>query len=489
MFGRFALSLAIFVSALPCLAQALPDRPEKLKYPALSFKVPRAQDFKTTLKNGIPVYVSSDATVSPIVSLTVNWRGGGFMEPNGKEGLAQIYGSQLSQGGSKKMDATKQEDRLEDLAATITSKCDDTDGSITMRCMAKDFNEVYGMLFDSLTQPAFAQDRLDLAKRTSKQAVERRNDSVTTIAPYIMGHLLFGEEHFSAKLPTTASIDSITRDDLVALHSNILHPSNFVVAVSGRFDKKNLLDRLNSTLGSIKPNRMALVPQVPAPDYTRQPGIYVVDKAAPQAMVVFAFPGMRRSDADWHAAAVMNHILGGSFTGRLMKKIRSDEGLTYGIRTNLGEGPYWTGDVVGSAQTNNNTVAYLLRLAIAEMETLKNVPLTEAELQTIKDGLIESFPSQWGKQAAVGTFAQEAILGWPEDWWTDYRDKIQAVTADDVQRMARRLLDMDKIVVLTVGQADTMEAGDHDRPVLLKDTLPLPMKRLPLRDPNTGKPM
>jgi zinc protease len=172
-----------------------------------------------------------------------------------------------------------------------------------------------------------------------------------------------------------------------------------------------------------------------------------------------------------------------------MKKIRSDEGLTYGIRTVLGEGPHWTGDLVGSAQTNNNTVAYLMRLAIAEMETLKTTPLTESELQTIKDGLIESFPSQWGKQAMVNTFAQEAILGWPEDWWLDYRDKIQAVTTADVQRMAKRLLNMDNVVVLAVGQAETMEAGDHDRKGELKDILPLPMKRLPMRDVNTGKPM
>jgi hypothetical protein len=89
----------------------------------------------------------------------------------------------------------------------------------------------------------------------------------------------------------------------------------------------------------------------------------------------------------------------------------------------------------------------------------------------------------------VNAFAQEAILGWPEDWWLDYRDKIQAVTTADVQRMAKRLLDMENVVVLAVGQADTMEAGDHDRPKLLKDILPLPMKRLPMRDVNTGKPM
>jgi len=130
-----------------------------------------------------------------------------------------------------------------------------------------------------------------------------------------------------------------------------------------------------------------------------------------------------------------------------------------------------------------------LRLAIAEMETLKNVPLTNAELQPIKDGLIESFPSRWNRSTIVSTLASEAMAGWPEDWWVDYREKIQAVTPDDVQRMAKRLLDMNKVIILAVGQANLMEAGNPDHPGLLKDILPLPMQRLPLRNPNTGKPM
>jgi zinc protease len=270
-----------------------------------------------------------------------------------------------------------------------------------------------------------------------------------------------------------------------------MHPSNFMVTVSGKFDKKPVMDKLNAMIGAMKAAKDAQVsPKIPAPEFTRTPGIYVADRAnAPQAMVTWAFPGMRRSDPDWHAAVVMNQILGGGFTSRLMAKIRSDEGLTYGIRTSLGTGANWIGDFAGSAQTSNNTVAYLMKLALAEMDKLKKVPITNNELQAVKDGIIDSFPSEWGKSAIISRFASEAMDGWPEDWWVDYRDKIKAVTSADVQKMANRLLDMNKMIILAVGQASTIEAGDHDRKGLLKDLLPLPMKRLPLRDPNTGKPM
>ena len=492
MLSRITLSLAVGIFSFVGLsAQSIPDRPEKLSYPQLAFQVPKSKDYKTQLSNKIPVYVSSDAASAPIVRLSIHWKGGKYLEPDGKEGLAQIYGSLLSQGGSKKMKIAKMEDRLEDFAATINSSCGATVGSISLQCFAKDFNEVFEMMMDSLFQPAFAQDRLELAKRTNKQAVERRNDSVATIANYQLTCLVRGEDFFSAKDPTTASIDSITVEDLQAFHAALLHPSNIVVSVSGQFDKKAVMDRLNSTLGALKPASGAKAsPAVPQSNFVRTPGIYVVDKAAPQAMVQWAFPThLRRDDADWHAATVMNHILGGSFTGRLMKKIRSDEGLTYGIRTGLSGYVYWPSDLHGSSQTSNNTVAYLLRLAIAEMEALKNVPLAESELQAIKDGLVESFPSQWTRLAVADSFAQEAVMGLPEDWWQDYREKIQAVTPAEVQRMAQKILEMEKAVILAVGQADSMEAGDHDRPGALKDVLPLPMQRLPLRDPNTGKPM
>jgi len=216
----------------------------------------------------------------------------------------------------------------------------------------------------------------------------------------------------------------------------------------------------------------------------------VVDRPnAPQAVVQWALPGMRRTDPDWHAAVVMNQILGGGFTSRLMAKIRSDEGLTYGITTSLGQGANWTGDFTGSSQTSNNTVAYLMKLALAEIDKLKKEPVPDNELKSVKDGIIDSFPSQWARSAVVGRFASEAMDGWPEDWWVNYREKIQAVTSADVQRMANRLLDMNKIIVLAVGQARVIEAGDHDRKVLMKDILPLPMQRLPLRDPMTWKPM
>lgn len=485
-------ALLLAVSASCALGQAIPDRPEKLTYPSIAFQVPKAKDAKVVLKNKVPAYLVSDPTGVPLVRVTVWWRGGGYMDPAGKEGLASLFGSQLAVGGTQKKDAAAVEDRLEALAATLSSSCGSTSGSLYLQVQEKDLAEGLDLLMQALTQPAFAQDRLDLARKSARQALERRNDAVTSIAQIQMPYLLFGEKFFATENTTAASLDAITREDLLAFHAGLLHPANLAVAVSGKFERKAMVDLLNRTVGALAAGKAARPsPKVPAPDFARKPGLYVCDKDAPQAMLQWAFPGMRRSDPDWYPAMVMNHVLGGGgFAARLMKKIRSDEGLTYGVRTALGEGPFYRGDLTGGLQTKNRSVAYALRLALAEMQRLKDEPLTEAELASIKDGLVESFPAQWAsRQAIANRFADEQLTGRPEDWWVDYREKVKAVTAADVQRMAKKLLDSEKMVVLAVGKASDVEAGDPDHPGALPDATKLPLARVPLRDPLTLKPM
>jgi predicted Zn-dependent peptidase len=483
--------LPLLLGASCALAQGIPDRPEKLAFAPLGFQIPRARDVKVVLKNQVPAYLVADPKGIPLVRITVFWRGGGFMEPKEKAGLAGLFGSQLAQGGTVRTDATKLEERLEMLAATLSSSCGDTSGQIALQVQDKDLKEGLELLMQALTEPAFAQDRLDLAKRSARQALERRNDAVTSIVQYQLPYLLYGDQFFLTRDSTAASVEAVTQDDLKAFHARLLNPANLAVAVSGKFERAPMEALLNATVGALKPGKDSKAsPTVPAPDFARKPGVYVCDKDAPQAIVQWVLPGLRRSDPEWHAAMVMNHILGGSFTGRLMKRIRSDEGLTYGVRTALGEGAYWRGDLTGTMQNKNRSVAYALRIAWQEMRRLGDEALTAGDLKAVKEGLIESYPSQWGsRQAIANRFAEDHLRGWPEDWWVDWREKVQAVTPPDVQRMARKLLDLEKAVVLAVGKASEMEAGDPDHPGTLQDATKLPFVRLPLRDPLTLKPL
>lgn len=490
MISRIALSLLL--TAGFAFSQEVPARPEKLSFKSLTFKAPQAKDYKAKLKNGIPVFIAPDSN-SQFVRINVMVRGGSYLDPKGKEGLAGLVGSEMRTGGTLQTPADQLDEKIEFLAARIQTNFGDTDGNAYLEVMGDRLKEGLGLFMEVLTQPAFAQDRLDLAKKQLNLGLEQRNDSANSIAGYQMDYLLNGEHHYSTALTTEASLKAITQEDLKAFHARVFHPSNLVIAVSGKFETKAMLDRLNKTLGQLKPGKGAEVsPKPPAPSFTRKAAIYVCDKDVPQSTVQFAIPGLRRTDPDWYATVVMNDILGGGgFHARLMKKIRSDEGLTYGIGSRFGTGAYQKGDWACRFQTKNRSVAYALRLALAEIARIKAEPVSDAELKVVKDSIMDAFPARFpNKQAIVNTLANEYLTGWPEGFYADFREKIQLVTKEDVQRVAKKYLDPEQMVLLVVGKASEAEAGDvKDHPGKLSEIAKLPMVQLPLRDPKTMKPL
>jgi len=474
-------------------AQAIPSRPELLPVRPLGFKAPRAKDFKVRLGNGIPAFIVPDPEGQPIVRLKVLYRGGSHLDPAGKEGLATLFGSQIRRGGTQATAADELDERLAFLAAGIHGRCGATSGSLSLEVLEKDLEEGLAMFMEVLTRPAFAPSSLELARQNLLQDLEKRNDSANSISGYQFGFLLHGEHHAASAQVTRASLARITREDLLAFHARILHPANLVVTATGRIDPRTLRAALERTLGALNPGREARVsPPVPAPAFQRTPGLYLCGKAAPQSVVALAVPGLRRSDPDWPAAMLMEEILGGGgVSSRLMKRLRNDEGLTYGISTRLEPGTFWKGDLLCRFQTRNRSVAYALRLVLEEVERLKREPVEEQEFKVAKDGLIQAFPSRFSDAESVASlFAVQNLNGQPEDFLLDYREKLQAVTRDQVQKAARKYLDMTRMVALVVGDLKEVREGDaKEHPGTLGEGLAMPVKVLPLRDPSTMRPL
>jgi zinc protease len=495
MLSRLALTLGVLASTVaPAMAQAIPDRPEKLTYKPLTFDVPKAKDARLKLKNGITVYLLPDPAAQPLVTVNLLVRGGSYLEAPGKEGAATLMGNLLRAGGTTKTPADQLDEKLEFLAANLTSNLGETQGGVSLNILSKRAEEGMGLLMEVLTQPAFAQDRLDLAKKNLRQSMERRNDDSTSIERQQLGYLLRGEAYYTNHQPTAASLDAITREDLAALHAKLLHPGNLIVSVAGNFERKAMEALLNKTLGTLKPGPKAQVsPAIPVAPFAAKPGIYVVDKDVNQGRVTFNLPGLRRTDPDFYAVTVMNDILGGGgFTSRLVKKIRSDEGLAYSAGSFFTGGLFFPGDFRALFQSKSRSVAYGVRLALAEMEKMRATPVSAEELAVAKGSLVDGFPAQFGNKAAVGgAFASYDYAGLDVDQLLgEYRAKIQAVTAADVQRVAQKYLTLDKVAILVVGKASDVEEGDvKDHPGKLSEAAKLPLVKLPLRDPLTLKPL
>lgn len=485
---------ALILAAMPALlaAQAIPDRPEKTATPALVFEAPKAAESKVKLKNGITAYLVADPTAQPLVSVQVMVRGGAYLDPKGKEGLTAAWGAQLRQGGTQTLPAEKLDARLDFLAAQMNTFGGNEEAGLTLNLMEKDVKEGLTLALDVLTKPAFAQDRLDLWKRNRLRALEQLNDDPANIERYQARLLTDGPDYFAARWPTAEALKGLSREDLLAHHARMLHPENLSISVGGRFDKAAMVKLLNDTFGALKAAPEARKNGLPpAPTHTPKPGIYVVHKDNPQGRVSFLLPGLKRNDPDWVAVEVMNFLLGGDFTSRLTYLIRTQEGLSYTVNSRFTPGASFPGTFRSVFQTKARSVAYGCRLMLGELKRIQEQPVSEAELAKAKGALINGFPSRFASPEGVaGLFLEEAYQGFSESYHATYREKVKALTPDDIQRVARKYLPLDKVVLLVVGDKDAMEAGDaKEKPGKLSEVAPLPVVQLPLWDPMTCKPM
>jgi zinc protease len=185
----------------------------------------------------------------------------------------------------------------------------------------------------------------------------------------------------------------------------------------------------------------------------------------------------------------MNEILGGSgFTSRIMKTVRSDEGLAYSASSSLALGVEYPGRFQAAFQSKSPTVAYAGQLVLAEIRKIRETAVSPAELGTIKQGLIETFPSNFESRArAMSVFAADEFTGRDPAYWPSYRERIGAVTAQDFQRVARTHLAPEKLVMLVVGHQPDIDLGDGKHEVSLATLAGGRVRELPLRDPMTMK--
>jgi predicted Zn-dependent peptidase len=319
--------------------------------------------------------------------------------------------------------------------------------------------------------------------------MERRNDKTEGIQAREWGRLMRGVQHFSTISTTKSSIESITRQDLIDFHKKYYHPGGFILAVSGDFKSAEMIPRLEKMLQGW-PTLTTSVPAVPKPAHIPQPGVYMVNKSdVNQGRVSMGHLGTMRDNPDFYALRLMDDILGGGgFTSRIMSRVRSDEGLAYSAGSNYGFGVYYDGVFQASFQSKSPTVAQATAIVLEEIEKIRTQKVTQEELETSINYAVEIFPRYFATAGAIaGTYANDEYTKRKPDFWDTYRDRIRAVTADDVLRVAKKYLAPEKMVILAVGNVDDMLKGSPDKPEfsLKKFSKSGEIHKIPLPDPLT----
>lgn len=495
-------ALAAFAST--AAADAIVAHPDQLHFQPFSYVPPKATDHRVKLASGAVAYLVPDHT-TPLVTVTVIMRLGGQLDPAGKEGLAIATGSQLTRSGTATMTAEQVEARVAALGATLESgigggfggtgvpvTTSESRASITV--LSKDLDEGLGLLTACLRAPAFQADRFKLWKDQWLQGMKARNDESSSIEEREWSMLQAGEQHWSNHISTKASIEGLTIEDMRTFQKRYVGPRNFVLAVSGDFDRAAMVKRLDKAFsGWPTPGERPAPPAGPAPGAARA-GWFMVDKDVNQGRVSIGLPTIDRYDPDYAAARIMNDILGGGgFTSWLVNRIRSDEGLAYSVNSSLSGGTYYPASWRVGYQSKVRSVAYATQLAFEQIRRMRDSLVTDDELKTSREKFIQSLPVQFETAGAIaGVLAADEATGRYEkdpNYYADYGKRLGSVTAADVQRVARRLLDPAKMTVLMVGNAKDMLLGDPKHDASIPKLAGGPPTMLPLRDPFTMRPM
>jgi len=483
----FVLPL-LFLCAGASDAPEIPERPELLVYRELRYALPEAPRLRSELHNGIPVYAMPDRLV-PLTRIELLFRGGTFLEPTDKAGLASVAGDAWRFGGAGERTARSFDERLDSLAAELTVDIGGVGGQVTLDVLSSNLEPAMALLMDLIDRPRFQSDRFDAVLAEVVNRMRAQNDDPADIANRLWQRLVYGREYWLNKLPTRSSLEAIDVADCRRFIASLIGSGNIVVAASGDFDPDELRRLLDRTLGRL-PAIARPIPQVPPPHPPETAGSFVVDLPdIPQCFVHIGRLGLGTGHPDEAPLTVFNWILGGGdFASRLVQRMRSERGLAYGVWSEMTFPATIPGRFEIVFQSDAATCAEAVGVAVGELEAIRSDGVDAREVENAVRSLVDGFPDRFGTaDSIVGQFAADELVRRPVDYWTGYRTRIRSVTAESVAKAVSRLIDGDRLIVLVVGDIGRVlaSAPDADAGVtgLAEAT------RLPLLDPMTRRPV
>jgi predicted Zn-dependent peptidase len=428
-------------------------RPEQFKYPPLEFKVPKPADYRATLSNGLVVYIAEDHDI-PWFDASLMMRTGPFLEPKDKLGVAAFTSTIMRSGGSTTMNGEQINERMDFLAGSVSA----TSLSVHMRHLGEGLT----IWMDILTNPAFPEDKLRREKDLALPAIRNRNKNVSQVASRVYSQLIYGEDSPITWERTEAGINSITRDDLIAWHKKYWGANNAILVVSGDFNKAEMLQKLEATFGRWRTAEKA-VPPIPKVQQAAKAGVYMVQpEVIPnQGIIEIGHLGLMQDDPDYPAVDLMNYTLGGgSFSSRITKVVRTDNGLAYSTSSSFSGGLQYPGTFTAFCQTKNATVVFAAQLMLDLIEGMRAGQVSEKDLSFAKTARLNAFPSMFSDiRGVLRNFASLEFYGRPMDYYETYRARYEKVTIADIKRVAQKYLRPDQMVIMVAGNIEECKAG------------------------------
>jgi len=445
---------ALLMLALSVLTAA--QDVSKLKYPALNpLQIPTVK--KITLDNGLRLYLVEDKSL-PLFNASVRINCGSHLEPADKTGLAEVTGAVLRTGGTKKWSGDEIDEMLEAVGASVETYIGLESGGASVNVLSEYTDLGLDVLADILRNPVFEQDKIDLEKVQQRTGISRRNDDPQEIGTREFGKVIYGPNSVYAIQTEYATINGITRDDLVKFHKDYVTPDKIQIGVWGDYDEAKLLAKINQLFADW-PKGSTVVPALPTVDYKFIQKVHYVEKNdVTQSNIYMGHIGGRVTDDDYAARIVMNNILGGGFGNRMLNAVRSKEGLAYGAGATYSANIAYPGVFRTYVGTKSETTAKAVQEALKVIKGMQTIPPTEEEMSKGKNAYLNSFVFNFDtKGEVVNRLITYDFFGLPENFLQQTKEKVEKVTAADVLAAAKKNLRPDALQVVIVGKGQAFD--------------------------------
>lgn len=416
----------------------------------IPFDIP--QPFETVLENKLKVVIFEDSRL-PIVSFRLALQTGNINEPADAKGLNAAMVSMLTEG-TNSYTSRRLAEAVERLGAHVSASAGQDNIIIAASALSLYTSDILRLLAEIVLTPTFPESELNLYKQNTLENLKYQRSQPNFLADEQTSRVIYGAHPYSVTAPTPADVENLTREKLIAFHSEKFVANNAMLIVVGDVRRESLLGEIQSRFGDWK-NGAVETQTFDAPPTRSGTTVTIVDRAgSAQTNIVLSNLAIERGHPDFFPVLVMNQILGSGGSSRLFMNLREEKGYTYGAYSNF-DARRQAGAFEATAEVRTSVTGDALKEFFYELNKIRDENVSETEIKDAKNFLTGVFPIRAETQEGLtNLIVAQKLYDLPDDYLQTYRDKINEVTIEDTDRVAKKYITPDKIAVVLVGDAE-----------------------------------
>jgi len=443
--------IALFLLSISATAQI--DRSKQPKPgPAPTITLEKPEEFE--LKNGLKVLIVENHKL-PRVSYSLTIDNKPYAEGN-IAGVSSILGSMLGNGTT-----SIPKDEFNEEVDFLGARLGFGSQSASASSLTKYSGRILELMADAAMNPLLTEEEFQKEKDKAIENIKSSAKSVDAVAGRVGRALSFGSKHASGEFVTEETLKNITLKDVVEFYRGSFNPKNAYLVVVGDVDFRTIKKQVKEYFGSWKTMVNVETTVVPAKANVRYTQISFIDmpNAVQSNIALTSNVDLKQGDADYHSVLIANKILGGGFNSYLNMNLREEHGYTYGARSRVGTSRYGTARFTASSQVRNAVTDSAVVETLKEINRIKTETVSMEDLKNAKAKYVGDFVLALERPETIARYALNIKLNdLPEDFYTTYLKKINAVTTDDVKRVANKYFTSEKARVVVVGKgSDVLE--------------------------------